>query len=164
MAKDKKTETANDNPESQNSDNNALPIVVHTQYIKDMSLEIPHAPEIFRNLDQNPEINIDVNVDAKHLHDNFFNIALVIKINGIIKSQPLFVMDLEYAAIVSINNVPQEHLEPVLLVEIPRLLFPFARSIITTTLINGGLPPFMINPIDFVAMFHNRKITPTDQK
>lgn len=165
MAEIKPEQGANDNPQNNNSQSDVPPIVINTQYIKDLSLEIPHAPEIFRDLDENPQINLDVNVNANHMHDNFFNVSLIIKINGVIKNRPLFIMDLEYAGVVSLN-VPQEHLEPVLLIEIPRLFFPFARNVITNTLINGGLPPFMINPIDFVAMYNNRQVNQnkTDNK
>jgi len=144
-----KEEAANQNQQQ------TPPIVINTQYIKDLSLEIPHAPEIFRNMDKNPEINIDVNVNANHMHDNFFNVSLKINMNGIISGQPLFLLELEYACIASLN-IPKEHIEPVWLIEIPRLLFPYARNIITNTLVNGGLPPFMLNPIDFVAMYQKR--------
>lgn len=142
--------TANDNTGAQ------PPIVISTQYIKDFSLEIPYAPEIFRNLNQAPEINIDVDVHADHLHDNFFNVSLKIRIDGIVGTQPLFILELDYCGIAALN-VPEEHLEPVLLIEIPRMLFPYARSYITNSLISAGLPPLMINPIDFVAMYQSRK-------
>ena len=76
--------------------------------------------------------------------------------DGDVNEKKLFILELVYAAVVSLN-VPQEHVEPVLLVEIPRMIFPFARSIITNNLVEGGLPPFMLNPIDFVAMYQARK-------
>ena len=79
----KKEEPANQNQQQ------TPPIVINTQYIKDLSLEIPHAPEIFRNMDKNPEISIDVNVNANHMHDNFFNVSLKINMNGI-NAQSLF--------------------------------------------------------------------------
>lgn len=142
--------TANDNSGSQ------APIVINTQYIKDLSMEIPHAPEIFRELKETPEVNIDVDVHADHLHENYFNVALKIRMDGNVRTKPLFILELEYAGVVSLN-VPEEHIEPVLLIEVPRMLFPFARNVITNTLINGGMPPLMINPIDFVTMYQNRK-------
>lgn len=140
----------NDNQEAQ-----APAIIINNQYIKDFSLEIPFAPEIFNEIKENPEININVDVNANKLQDNVFNVDLVFSISGDVKEKKLFVLELTYSAVVQIN-VPQEHLEPVLLIEIPRMLFPFARNIITTSLMNAGLPPFMINPIDFVAMYNNR--------
>ena len=142
--------TANENSQQ------TPPIVINTQYIKDLSLEIPHAPEIFQQLTQAPNINIDVNVNANHLKDNLFNVSLKINMNGVVSDQPLFLLELEYACVAGLN-IPQEHIEPVLLIEIPRLLFPYARNIVTNTLVNGGLPPFMLNPIDFVAMFQKRE-------
>ena len=78
------------------------------------------------------------------------------EMDGDVNGKKLFILELKYAAVVGLN-VPEEHVEPVLLVEIPRMIFPFARSIVTNTLVEGGLPPFMLNPIDFVAMYQNRK-------
>ena len=143
--------------ENNNQENANVPaIVINTQYVKDLSLEIPFAPEIFREINSAPKMDINVDVKAEHLHDNFFNVSLSIKMDGVVNEKKLFILELVYAAVVSLN-VPQEHVEPVLLVEIPRMIFPFARSIITNNLGEGGLPPFMLNPIDFVAMYQARK-------
>ncbi len=143
--------------ENNNHENANVPaIVINTQYVKDLSLEIPLAPEIFREITSAPKMDINVDVNAEHLHDNFFNVSLSIKMDGDVNDKKLFILELVYAAVVSLN-VPQEHIEPVLLVEIPRMIFPFARSIITNNLVDGGLPPFMLNPIDFVAMYQARK-------
>ena len=154
MSHEKKENIANDNPNQSSQPN--PPIIINNQYIKDLSLEIPHAPEIFRQLKDNPDIKIDVNVNANHMHDNFFNVSLLFKINGIVDNQPFFILEMEYAGVVSLN-VPEEHVEPILLIEIPRLFFPFARNIITNTLQNAGLPPLMLNPIDFAAMYQHKK-------
>lgn len=147
----------NDNQnENSNAEQQAPAIIINTQYIKDLSLEIPFAPEIFKELTSAPDININVDVKANNIENNVFNVNLNISMDGNINTKKLFILELEYACVVTLN-IPQEHLEPVLLIEIPRMLFPFARSIITNTLVDGGLPPFMINPIDFGAMFNNRK-------
>lgn len=138
--------------ENEQNGQNAPAIMINTQYIKDMSLEIPHAPEIFREINAQPKLDIKVDIETKHLHDNYFNVALHFMLNGDVNDKKLFILELEYAAIAALN-IPQEHLEPVLMVEIPRMLFPFARAVITNTLVSGGLPPFMINPIDFLAMY-----------
>ena len=131
-------------------------IVIHTQYIKDMSLEIPHAPEIFRELTQAPAVDVQVEVNAHHMHDNFHNVSLSYRLNGDINGKKLFILELEYAAVVALN-VPEEHIKPVLMIEIPRMLFPFVRSIVANAMIDGGLPPIMLNPMDFAAMLHNRE-------
>ncbi len=161
---DDNVKTANDNPAQDNGNQQQQPpIVIHTQYIKDLSLEIPHAPEVFRNLNQAPAVNIHVDVNANHMHENFFNVELRIAMDGDLIDEKLFILEMKYAAVVSLN-IPQEHVEPVLLVEIPRMLFPFARSIVTNALVDGGLPPFMLNPIDFMAMYQNRKAQPQAQE
>jgi len=152
MSENNRPEAGNEN----NSQNSQPAIMVNTQYIKDLSLEIPHAPEIFRELTEAPNVNIHVDVDAKHLEANHFNVSLSVKMDGNIKDKKLFILELVYASVVSLN-VPQEHLEPVLLIEIPRLLFPFARNVVTNCLVEGGLPPFMINPIDFAGMYQQRQ-------
>ncbi len=142
----------NKNQTAGNENNPQPAIMINTQYIKDLSLEIPHAPEIFRELTEAPNVGIHVDVDAVHLHDNYYNVNLSVKADGDIKTKKLFILELVYSAVVSLN-VPQEHIEPVLLVEIPRLIFPFARSIVTNCLAEGGLPPLMISPMDFGAMY-----------
>lgn len=131
-------------------------IGINNQYIKDLSLEIPFAPEVFKDLSTNPNVDIKIDVDAKNVEGDVYNVALKIEMNADVKEKKLFVLELEYAAIATVN-VPKEHLEPILLIEIPRILFPFARSIVTNTLVDGGLPPFMLNPIDFAAIYQAKK-------
>lgn len=133
----------------------AMPIAIHNQYIKDLSLEIPYAPEIFKQANSQPELKVDVSVESKQIEDKY-NVTLKINLNGDVEGKKLFVLELSYAALVTLN-VPAEHLEPIIAVEIPRLLFPFARNIITQCLVEGGLPPFMLSPIDFAALYMARK-------
>lgn len=149
-------EQDNNQPENENNQQPQAPaIMFNSQYIKDLSLEIPFAPQIFTELRTQPDVNINVDVNANHLGENMFNVELLISVNGDISGKKLFVLELTYGGVVQLN-IPQEHVEPVLLIEIPRMLFPFARSIITNSLMDAGLPPFMINPIDFVSMYQNR--------
>lgn len=152
----KKGEIKMDNEQNNATQNNLPPILIHTQYIKDFSLEIPHAPEIFRELTTAPKIDVQVQVNGKHLHDDFHNVSLNYTLNGNINDKPLFILELEYAAVVSLT-VPEEHIKPILMVEIPRMLFPFVREIVANAMINAGLPPVMLNPIDFAAMLQNRE-------
>ncbi len=138
-------------------------VVFNNQYIKDLSLEIPFAPEIFREIKEAPKVNIDVDINAKNLGESYYNVDLHITINGDINEKKLFVLELTYSSVVNIN-VPEEHLEPVLLIEVPRLLFPFARNVVTQCLTEGGLPPFMINPIDFGAIYAAKKLKETTKE
>lgn len=144
------------NPQTENNQAKGPAITINSQYIKDFSLEIPHAPEIFLEVKGNPDVSINVDVSARNLKDNFYNVDLVFAINGDVNGKKFFILELTYAGVVELN-IPQEHIEPVLMIEIPRMLFPFARQIITTSLTEAGLPPFMINPIDFVQMYQARK-------
>ena len=130
-------------------------IAMHTQYIKDLSLEIPHAPDIFTRLETQPQIKIDVNIGAKQVKDNLYNVDLSFRIDGDVKVEKFFILEMTYGALVTVN-VPEEHKEPVLMIEVPHMLFPYARQAITNVLFNGGLPPLMLNPIDFVAMYNAR--------
>ena len=139
-----------------NNQKNALPpITINAQFIKDLSLEIPYAPEIFKEMTSQPGLKLDVAIESKKI-DEHYNVILKININSDINDKKLFVLELSYGALVTLN-VPEEHIEPVIAVEIPRLLFPFARNIITQCLTEGGLPPLMLNPIDFAAMYMARK-------
>lgn len=132
------------------------PIIINSQYIKDLSLEIPHAPEIFSKMSQKPELKVEMSVQSQKLANNNYNVCLNIALNGDIESEKLFILELSYAAVVTLN-VPAEHLEPVLAVEIPRILFPFARNMVTQCLVEGGLPPFMLAPVDFAALYAARQ-------
>ena len=141
-----------------NQTNNQQPsgIVIHSQYIKDMSLEVPLAPEIFKELTQNPNVNVDMGMNSKKMDDGNYNVTLNAKINADVNGKTLFIVELTYASVVSVN-VPEEHLEPVLYIEMPRLLFPFVRSIIANSLSAAGLPPMLLSPVDFVALYNAKK-------
>lgn len=133
-------------------------IIIQSQYIKDLSMEIPHAPAIFKKLQgNNPKVNVEVNVEAQKLEEeNTFNVLLNIRINGDIEEEKAFILELSYGAVVSLN-IPAEHEEPVLMIEIPHMIYPYARQIISSTMSSAGLPPLMLNPIDFMAMFNAKK-------
>ena len=132
-------------------------IMINSQYIKDLSMEIPHAPHIFKTLNENaPKIDIEVNLESTNLEDNYYNVMMNIAINGNIKDEKVFILELSYGAVVSLN-VPEEHREPILMIEIPHMLYPFARQIVANTLTNAGLPPLMLTPIDFLALYNTKK-------
>lgn len=136
-------------------ENTVAPITINSQYIKDLSLEIPYAPEIFKEMTGQPTLKVDVAIESKKIEEKY-NVTLKINLNGDTNGKKLFVLELSYAALVTLN-VPEEHIEPVIAVEIPRLLFPFARNIVTQCLTEGGLPPLMLNPIDFATLYMARK-------
>ena len=140
--------------QSQNNQKGA--IAINSQYIKDLSLEIPGAPEIFSQVNSAPKMEVRVDVKAENKGNDTYVSELSINMTSKIEDKTLFILELTYAAFAEVH-VPQEHLEPVLMIELPRLIFPFARSVITQCLAEGGLPPFMLHPIDFMALYAARK-------
>jgi preprotein translocase subunit SecB len=132
-------------------------ILINSQYIKDLSMEIPHAPHIFKKLNENgPKIAVEVNIENKPLEENIYNVLMNVTVNGDAKDEKAFILELSYGAVVSLN-IPAEHHEAVLMVEIPHMIYPFARQIVANTLTNAGLPALMLNPIDFLAMYQAKK-------
>lgn len=135
---------------------NAMPqLMVLGQYVKDLSFENPNAP---RSLQQNtqPQINVQVNVTASPISDTDVEVVLRLEGKADISGNVIFNVELAYAGVFRIQNVPQDQIQPIMLIECPRLLFPFAREIIATSVRNGGFPPLMLDPIDFVALYQQR--------
>jgi preprotein translocase subunit SecB len=126
------------------------------QYIKDFSFENPGAPRSLQARDKAPAININVNVNANPLSDTDFDVVLALNAEAKDGDKVVFVTELVYGGVFRITGFPQEHMLPVLFIECPRLLFPFARQIVADATRNGGFPPLMIDPIDFAQMFAQR--------
>jgi len=131
-------------------------LTVVSQYIKDFSFENPNAPQSLMNRQEQPQIGIQINVGANPLSDT--DIEVVIKLEGKAEtgSNLLFRFELEFAGVFRIRNVPQESMNPVVLIECPRLLFPFAREIIATAVRNGGFPPLLLDPVDFGGLYRQK--------
>lgn len=128
---------------------------VVAQYIKDFSFENPNAPQSL-NLGQQPQINIQINVNAKQLSASDAEVALKLEGKAETGGNLVFSFDLEYAGIFRIQNIPPESMNPIVLIECPRLLFPFAREIVANMVRNGGFPPLLLDPVDFVALYRKR--------
>ncbi|GAB6052457.1 protein-export chaperone SecB [Magnetospira thiophila] len=152
-----------DTPTGAQPEQQAAPLVINGQYIKDMSFEAPNAPAVFGSLQKGqPDVNIGVDVNARPLQDNLFEVELHVRAQCKAEDSIAFIAELVYAGLFTIN-VPDEHREPVLLVECPRLLFPFARAIIADVTRDGGFPPLMLSMIDFVSMYHRNKQEASDK-
>ena len=131
-------------------------VSINMQYIKDMSLEVPHAPQIFTKLATPPQIRVDLNIDSKKLNDDQYEVTLNLRINADADKEALFIFELAYAAACTVK-IPEEQKEPILYIEIPKMLFPYARQIISTNLSEAGLPPLMLTPVDFAAAYRSKK-------
>lgn len=126
---------------------------VLAQYTKDLSFENPNAPASLGPQPQQPSINIQINVTANNIAENEFEVALLIEGKAENAGKLMFSFDLSYAGVFRILNVPKENLHPLIMIECPRLLFPFAREIIATAVRDGGFPPLMLDPVDFVGLY-----------
>jgi len=146
------------------------PLTVNIQYVKDLSFEVPGAPEIYTTLRSQPNVNINLDVQARRIQDgqDVFEVTLQIKAeatepqsqpaNGqAAGSRPVFIAELSYSGVFTLSGVPENTVEPLLLVECPRLLFPYARNILADVTRDGGFPPVLLQPIDFVALWQSRR-------
>ena len=140
---------------TQNDQTNVPAVQIISQYVKDLSFEGPHLPHILMDMKTAPAITVDIDVKVnKTDNEKVFTVELNIKTKA---EKPddktvVFICELLYGALVNVN-VPAEHLEPVLIVEIPHLLFPYARAIVANITREAGLPPLQINPIDFGSLY-----------
>ncbi|HTW29723.1 MAG TPA: protein-export chaperone SecB [Acetobacteraceae bacterium] len=147
------------------------PLVVNIQYVKDLSFEVPGAPGIFATLRSQPSVQINLDVQARRIQEgqNVFEVTLAARAeategaaqgngqNTPEAGRTVFIAELAYAGIFTLNNLPDNAVEPVLLVECPRLLFPFARNVLADVTREGGFAPVLLQPIDFVALWQARR-------
>ena len=133
-------------------------LVVHAQYVKDFSFENPNAPKVLtKNLGQ-PDVEISVSVGAKLIGENQYEVVLNLGAKAVVAETPMFLVDLTYAGLVSPQGVTGDDINPLIMIEAPRLLFPFARALISDATRDGGFMPLNIQPVDFVAVYkHNLK-------
>ena len=122
------------------------------QYIKDLSVENPSAPQVFQWQVQ-PSLDVQFQLNAEQAADDVHEVSLKIEVTARSENGVHFVVDLTYAGLFGLRNVPAEALGAILLVEAPRLLFPFARQIIAEAVTSTGFPPLLLDPIDFAAAY-----------
>ena len=127
------------------------------QYVKDISFENPNAPASFKDLQgKSPQINVNVNVAARKTGENSHEVELRISANADLDDKSVFVIELVYAGLFAIENVPEDALETFMLVQAPVMLFPFARQIIASATSDGGYPPLLLQPIDFAGLYRQQ--------
>ena len=157
-------------PQGQTAQQPVQPLTVNIQYVKDLSFEVPNAPAIYTTLRSQPNVAINLDVQARRIQDgqDVFEVTLKIKAEA---TEPqaangtgaapapgaVFIAELAYCGIFTLTGVPENTVEPVLLVECPRLLFPYARNILADVTRDGGFPPVLLQPIDFVALWQARR-------
>lgn len=127
-------------------------VQVIAQYVKDLSVENPSAPQVFQWQSQ-PSLDVQFSLNADKIADDVHEVMLKIEVSARSDNGVHFVIDLTYAGLFAIRGVPDEAIPPFLLIEAPRLLFPFARQIVAEAVTNTGFPPFMLEPIDFASIY-----------
>ena len=138
-------------------------IRILAQFVRDFSFENPRAPDALRAGAAQPQIDLGVEMNARGRDDGLFEVDLKLSARASREDGPLFVVELLYGGVFQISGVGAEDIEPVLLIECPRYLFPFARRIIADITAEGGFPPFMLDPIDFAGVYAARKAEEAQQ-
>lgn len=136
--------------------NNQQLIAVNGQYVKDLSFESPQMPITIGQSASGPKIDISLNLEAKHLKDSLYEVCIEINVKANHEDKPLFIIELSYAGLFTIQNFNDEQKELILLIHCPTILFPFARRIIADITRDGGFQPLLIDPVDFNMLYRQR--------
>jgi preprotein translocase subunit SecB len=131
----------------------ALPIVINAQYVKDFSFENPNAPQTLLPGQPAPQVSVGVDVRSQQVGETLYEVVLEMRCEAKIAENTAFLVELSYAGLFTVTGLAEEHIKPVLLIEAPRLLFPFARQIVAESVQNLGFPPVLLDPIDFAAAY-----------
>jgi len=137
-------------PPNGNGSGDAPRIQLLAQYVKDLSFENPGAPML---INVRPAIDLGVDLQARKMEGDQYEIDLRLRVSAKHEDKTIFLLELSYAGIGLIQNVPEEVISQILLIEIPMMLFPFARRVVADTVRDGGMPPLMIEPIDFASLY-----------
>lgn len=131
--------------------------MVRAQYIKDLSFENPGAPQSLMPKKEQPRLEVSVDINAQQVSDDLFEVALKISAKAEAEASPMFLVELSYAGLFAIENLTREQIEPLLFVDCPYIIFPFARRVVADATRDGGFPPLMLEPIDFHRLYAQRK-------
>lgn len=146
-----------DATEQEHATNEQPRFVVRGQYIKDLSFENPAAPASLLPQKNPPKIDVNVDLAAQKVGDDLYESALQVTISAKSDDNALFEVELSYAGLFEMANIPEERIEPMLFIECPFVIFPFARRVIADVTRDGGFPPLMLEPIDFHQLYARRK-------
>ena len=152
------TDIAGSAPDQNGQDAASGPAIrILTQFIRDLSFENPRAPDSLRPTGVQPQIDIGVELNARGREGDLYEVDLKFSATAKHDGDPLFQVELLYGGLFQITGVPDEDMEPVLLIECPRFMFPFVRKVIADVTMEGGFPPFMLDPIDFGGIYTARR-------
>lgn len=151
------SDTTEQNEAENEANANEVQISILGQYIKDLSFENPTPAQTIQKLaNEKPTMNINVNLNAQQLGDDVYEVDLKITATAVSNEETAFVAELLYSGLFGIKNLPEEQLQPFLMIEAPRQTFPFARRILSDVTRDGGFPPLMLEPIDFAGLYQQQ--------
>lgn len=138
--------------------NNEQPVFnIEKIYVKDLSIEVPNAPQIFLDA-QTPEINVELSTSTAGLDTGFYEAILRVTVTAKLpEDRTVFLVEVAQAAIFQIRNIPDADLEPVLAIGCPNILFPYARETVTDAVTRAGFQPVLLQPVNFEALYHARQ-------
>ena len=148
--------TETDTHHSTNGSGEPTTMHINAQYIKDFSFENPNSPGSLQPKTE-PSVEVNVDVQAVSLSDHVYEVSLTTSITGRDESQTLFIIERVYAGIFTFQGENDDNIQPALLIDCPQLLFPFARSIISSVTQNGGFPPLLLQPVNFAQLYLDSK-------
>lgn len=143
-------------PEDQQQPDEQPTLIVNAQYVKDLSFENPNAPNSLLQQSGEPNVQVGIDTSAVQLEGSTFEVTLTVRAEGTAGDTTLFLVEAAYAGIFTLGEVPEEYVAPMLYVEAPRQLFPFVRAVVAVCVRDGGFPPLLIHPVDFLALFQQR--------
>ncbi|HVR68505.1 MAG TPA: protein-export chaperone SecB [Verrucomicrobiae bacterium] len=135
----------------------APPIVILVQYLKDLSFENPHSPAILSHALEVRQGRVGVDLRITPVGPPNFEVVLKLRVEAAHEGKAAYLLDMEYAAMVQIGEVPEDKIEPLLMIEAPRLMFPYVRALVTQMTQEGGFAPLLVHPIDFHALYRDHK-------
>lgn len=125
-------------------------------YVKDLSLEIPHAPQIFLER-ENPQIEVQLHTSAEHVDEGVFEVNVIATVTAKLAEKVMFLIEAKQAGIFTLRNLPEAEMEPVLAVMCPNILFPYLREVVSDVSVRAGFAPVMLNPINFDVLYQQQK-------
>lgn len=136
------------------------PLVIHKQYLKDLSFENPNSPEVFFQTQERPVMDMNIAIDVQRLeneeHEYYYEVSLKITANATQHEKAMFLCEITYSAVLSIANMDEKHHQALLFIEVPQLIFPYARQIISGVTNSGAFMPLQLAPVDFRSMYMKR--------
>jgi preprotein translocase subunit SecB len=157
---------AEENKNQQGEQANLPVFKLQKLYIKDLSFENPNAPDVFLGNFGEPKVDVNLGLRNKKINDDHWEVtfAITAKVTKNDDDKTLFIIEVEHAGIFLLRNIPEQHLQAVLAVECPTMMFPFTRQIISQASVDGGFIPFLMDPVNFLALYENTKKRQAEQQ